>query len=263
MKRLIILAAMAATAVLLPGKAAATANPLLLNLTVSGTVEVWTNEYNQGTNKTEIDIASSTTVSFNTKYIYNLISNAVANAYGEIGTNLTPTNLPANGYIAFNVTNVDNPGYPVNGDSGTFYVTNKTGFYFPLSGRDATNGYYSFIEFDDDDFDFYDNFYGAYKGSSSNKFPYKGSYTENEPSVFYVHDNPYSYDDGDYPYIVFDNVIAIEIRSNIKAIWNNTNGIYGTPISQSDASTGSGCGTAMINDNYNTAVTSGKITLSP
>jgi hypothetical protein len=262
MKRLIILAAMAATVVLLPSKAAATANPLLLNLTVSGTVEVWTNSYLFSTNKTETNITSSVNVSFNNKYIYNLISNSVAGAYGELGTNLTPTNLPANGYIAFNVVNADNPEYPYNAGSGTFYVTNKSGFFYRLSGYDAGTNYYSFIELDDDDFDFYDNFYGAYVGAENDKTS-KGTYTEMEPSAFYVHDDPYSYDDGDQPSTVFSNKWAIEIRSNIKAIWTTTNGPYGVPASQSDSSTGSGCGTAMINANDNTAVTSGKITLVP
>ncbi len=275
MKKLIILAAMSAAAILFPGKSAATPNPLLLNLTVSGTLEVWTNAdgwltNNAGgaqSNKTEVGIAKSITTSFNTKYIYSLISNAVANAYGNLGTNLTATNLPANGYIAFNVLNVDNPGYPDNGESGTFYVTNKSGFYFPLSGYDSTTtNYYSFIELDDNDFDFFDNFFAPSVGAINDKTT-AGTFTENEPSVFYVHDNPYSYDDGDYPYEVFYNTMAIEIRSNIRAVWGDTDWDPSVPqgviTKQTDASTSGGCGAAVIKGNNYSAVTSGKITLEP
>jgi hypothetical protein len=186
-----------------------------------------------------------------------LISNAVDDAYGDLGSDLTPTNLPSNGYIAFNVLQkVGTPG------PGFFYVTNKSGFYFPLSGYDNADQYYSFMELDDDDFGFYENIYGAWKGAASDKAPYKGTYTENEYSVFYVHDNPYEYDDADTNSVLLKNVMALEIRSNIKANWLYTNGDDAT-IGQSDASTGSGCGTAKINDNENCAVTGGKITLSP
>jgi hypothetical protein len=273
MKRLIMLAAMAATAVLLPGKAAATANPFLLNLNVSGTVEVWTNVNEWDTNnagasnRTEVGVASSVTMSFNNKYIYNLISNAVANAYGDLGTNLTPTILPAKGYIAFNVISNDNP---YDEGSGTFYVTTRTGSFFPLSGYDSKTNYYSFIELDDDDFDFYENFYGADVGGINDR-TLKGTFTENEPSVFYVHDNPYSYDAGDNPSVVINNFMAIEIRSNIKAIWGYTNwndspppaGPEGDVVKQTDVSTGGGCGNAVIKGQAYSAVTTGKISLLP
>jgi len=256
MKKLIVLAALATTALLLPGKAAA-ANPLLLNLTVSGTVEVWTNSFTS--NETEYGINISGAMSFNNKYIYALISNAVANAYGNLGTNLTSTNLPADGYIAFNVNGADNPGYPDGGSRGTFYVTNKSGLFYLLSGWDKTNGYYSFIELDNANLDFSDNF----GGSSSGGYRYKtnkGTYTVMGPSVFYVHDNPYQYDDGDYPGVIFNNYTAIEIRSNLKAEWSYTNL---TLTAFRVGSTGGGCGTAEINGNNNAGVTTGKVTLSP
>src|ERR1700722_20322482 len=149
MKKMIALAVMAVVTVFFAGSVAAAPNPFLLNLTISGTMEVQTNF--DSTNKTEYYIDTSKVTSFNNKYIYNLISNAVADAYGNLGTNLTPTNLPADGYIAFNINGYDNPY----GDgNGTFYVTNKSGLFYPLSGYDTNGLYYSFIEFDDDDFDF-------------------------------------------------------------------------------------------------------------
>src|SRR5580700_2469965 len=106
MKKIIVSVLMVVVTIFFVGKGAA-ANSFLLNLTVSGTAEVETNF--ASTNKTEYDVDGSKVMSFNNKYIYTLISNAVADAYGNIGTNLTPTNLPANGYIAFNINGYDNP----------------------------------------------------------------------------------------------------------------------------------------------------------
>jgi hypothetical protein len=256
MKKLIILAAMAAVAVLLPGKTVAAINPLLINLTVSGTLEVET--YTVFTNKTEINLDTSSAITFNNKYVYNLISNAVANAYTNLGPKLTPTNLPANGYIAFNINGMDDAA---NEGQGTFYVTNKSGFYFPLSGYDATNNYYSFIELDDNEFDFYNDFWDAENGGESDKTG-KATYIEMEPSDFYVHDNPYSYDDADNPFMVYSNYMAIEIRSNLKATWystNNTENLTGYTAT----STGGGCGNAVIEGDHRAAVITGKITLLP
>jgi len=255
MKKLIVWAVMAVVAVFFAGKAAATPNPFLLNLTVSGTVEVETNF--ASTNKTEYDVDSATKLSFNNKYIYNLISNALADAYGSIGTNLAPTNMPADGYIAFNINGYDNP----DGDGyGTFYVTNKAGFFYPLSGYDLTNGYYSFIEFDDADFDFNHGFGYADVGSTSDK-THVGKYTVMQPSVFYVHSDPYEYNDAENTRNVFNNFMAIEVRSNIKALWTYTNETVA--IANSDTSAGGACGTAVVEGRNRTSVLTGKITLAP
>jgi hypothetical protein len=254
MKRIIASAVVMAMAVLLPGRTAAAPNPFLLNLTVSGTMEVQTNF--DTTNKTESDVDISKVMTFNTKYVYRLISNAVANAYGNLGTNLTPTNLPADGYIAFNIRGYDNP----DGDgNGTFYVTNKSGFYYPLSGYDTNSQYYSFIEFDDNDFDFNHGFGYAENGSTSDKTGV-GKYTIMQPSVFYVHDDPYEYDDAENTRTVFNNYMALEVRSNIKALWTMTNNLN---TANTDTTSGGACGTVVINGSGRTSVLTGKITLSP
>jgi hypothetical protein len=262
MKRLIVLAAsLAMAAVLLPGKAAATGNPYMLNLVVSGTTEMSTNLSNGTTNKTEVDIFKSTTMTFNNKYIYNLVSNAVANGYDDLGTNLTGTTLPADGYIAFNAFGTT-PLF--NEANGVFYVTNKSGFYHPLSGRDATNGYYSFMELDSSSFDFDDGFDAAATGDVSDKTE-KGTITLTEPATFYVHDNPYQYDFQDHPDVVNDNEMAIEIRCSIKAaltVSYTSNFENITYVAFPVSSIGTGSGNAVVSGDYPAIVTAGKLTLS-
>jgi hypothetical protein len=101
-------------------------SPLIL--TVKGTVEY---QKTEGT-----DEGSMATYSLNEKTVYLLVSNYVANAANYSFTNIAGTNLPADGYIAFDA----------NWDS--FYVTNKAGFYYPLRGFDANGQIYSWIELD-------------------------------------------------------------------------------------------------------------------
>jgi hypothetical protein len=173
--------------------------------------------------------ATTATLSFNNKFIYTIISNAVANAALWTGTNIASTNLPADGYIAFNPKASDGMV------QGIFYVTNKSGIYYPLSGYDTNGDYYSWIELDgqneqygygaEGSFQFgwdyqhvpYNTFSGlaAYDLNSE----YVGTQTETSTALLYIHDGPYSYDDADNPNIFFeDNLNAIEIRGILTAI---------------------------------------------
>lgn len=158
--------------------------------------------------------STPSTVSFNNKYTYNLISNAVANVGFWADGDIPPTTLPADGCIAFNQTAII-----TNSLMGVFYVTNKAGFYYPLSGLDTNGEYYSWMELDSQDeigyagsgfrFGFDDQIAGgapfngvaAYNINSS----FTGTQTFTSTALLYIHDDPYSYDDGDYPNICFEN----------------------------------------------------------
>jgi len=192
---------------------------------------------------TGLNVASTGTYSLNEKIIYSIITNAVANASVASGGAITPTNLPANGYIAFDPNDPD--GGPEAG-VGFFYVTNKSGVYWPLSGLDGNGNYYSYIELDSQN-TFYDlfGFELGFVNSFTNGAPFEGvsSYnisqggsgngteTDHSTALLYIHDDPYSYDDADDPSIYDDNYLdqgaffdavgynnnAIEIRGIITA----------------------------------------------
>ena len=197
----------AVAAVLALGAFNATAQ-LVLNL--SGTVK---NQNTVGQNS-----GAYVSKSINEKTVYTLISNAVANVEGySIALSNLPVHLPANGYIAFNPESYD--GGPEDGN-GYFYVTNKTGYYFQLSGLDTNGTYYSFMEldsyvyYDDNDAlalgfdDVFDDVASYNLNSSGN-----GSSTAVATAVLYIHDYPYDTDDADNPGVVFDdNDNLIEIR---------------------------------------------------
>jgi hypothetical protein len=169
-------------------------NPLILN--VSGTVKYQNVEgFKQG---------STATYSFNEKTVYLLVSNYVANAQFYSYTNIAGTNLPANGYIAFN------PNRDV------FYVTNKAGFYYPLNSFDANNQYFSWIELDS--FVFYgeqgylpygvtvkgNQLFNSVAGYNINSQG-NGPSTAISVAVLYIHDDPYNWDDADNPYVFWEN----------------------------------------------------------
>lgn len=256
-----MLSAVVLAATFIPVKATAKSGPLVLN--ASGTIVI---QEDDGTStSTKTNIYTTTTLSFNEKYIYNLISNAVASTSNP---NLTSAQLPADGYIVFDPTNgfangtVAGQGIYYSGglfyEEGLFYVTNKEGFFYPLNGFDETNGYYSFIELDNDDFGFYNYMYGEYSGSEPTKTAV-GTYSETEASVLYIHDNPYAIDDADQPGVLYRNYNAIEIRSAMKASWldNGDNNV----LNNSDVSIGSGSGNARIDGNDESTVSSGHVTL--
>jgi hypothetical protein len=171
-------------------------SPLIL--TVSGTVE-----YQKAAGPDEGSIA---TYSFNEKTVYLLVSNYVANAQYYSYTNIAGTNLPADGYIAFN------PNHDL-----FFYVTNKAGFYYPLSGFDANGQYFSWIELDSFVFYGYDSGYlqfgtafesqyQLFNTVADYKFDLKGGKTTSfSTGVLYIHDDPYNYDDADNPHVYWEN----------------------------------------------------------
>jgi hypothetical protein len=188
-----------------------------------------------------------------------MISNAVASTGHP---QLPSKHLPADGYIIFDSTG-DSISGTAGGDDyvgGVFYVTNKSGFFYRLSGPDATNNYYSYVELDSDDFGFNDNFWGAYSGYEPTKTDL-GTYSETELSLLYIHDNPYAFDDGDNPSEVFNNENAIEIRSTMTASWQGIGKQFES--NNRDVSTGSGTGSAVINYNDEATMASGHVSLLP
>ncbi len=168
----------------------------------------------------ESNTATTVTASINNKYIYTLISNAVATVTNWAGGAIAPTNLPADGYIAYSP-------YAQNATSvmGVFYVTNKSGLYFSLSGVDTNGQYYSWIELDSvnfyyaflghPSFFYFANVYIGWAGDASGPFGGIASYhlnsktngveTATSTAVFYIHDDPYNYDDAHNPLILFGN----------------------------------------------------------
>lgn len=260
MKKLAIFAAVALSAAFTPFKAPA--QNLILN--VSGTIK------EQGE-----DTALKGTLismSLNEKSVYALITNAVAgnDGLGILGTNITPVTLPADGYIAFS-TNLDAGGYP-----GTFYVTNKAGFHYPLSNLDATNGYYSFIELDTyvyfgDDLGFDVDFGSPFSDIASDNLSSStgnGSGTGVSTGVLYIHDNPYAYDDADNPDILAGYYLGYSYPENNNAI--EIRGIVTTPlkftagVQRMSSFSLTGTGNAMLDgDEFSSLVSSGHMTLVP
>jgi hypothetical protein len=201
-----ILCAVALTAAFLTSKAD-------LVMTASGTAKI-EKSYAQDGSKT----ATTSTLSFNNKFIYNIISNAVANAATWTGTNIAATNFPANGYIAFNPTGSDGIV------KGVFYVTNQSGFFYPLSGLDTNGNYYSWIELDSQDDAYGFGAHGGFEfgwenqhlgglvidiqtGLASYHLNSQGIGTQTLTSVglLYIHDDPYCYNGADNPDILFFN----------------------------------------------------------
>jgi hypothetical protein len=211
------------------------------------------------TKKNELS-SSIETVDLKNSLIYSLISNVVLNV-GTNGTGLTSTNLPANGYIAFDPSGDDGMV------AGTFYVTNKTGFYYPLSGLDTNDNYYSFIEFDayNDDadngagqlnFGFSGNFNGVESGSY-NTSTAAGAITVQSSAVFYVHDNPYSFNDGDNANVFYSNNNSFEIRGIAEI-----NITYKAGEIKSWSFSLSGAGNAVVNGTQTGLVSGGKVSSS-
>lgn len=246
---LLLTAALTATVSLVAGKALATTG----EVTISGKILT----QKAATDKKNVLTSDIVTVDLKNSLVYSLISNAVKNV-GTNGTGLSSTNLPANGYIAFNPSGSDGTV------GGTFYVTNKTGFYYPLSGLDTNDNYYSFIELDaynnDSDntagqlnFGFSGNFNGVESGNF-NTSTSDGTISVDSSAVFYFHDNPYSFNGGDNANIYYSNNNAIEIQgvAEIKVTYKAGN-ITDWTLSLS------GTGNAVVNGNAG-LVTDGKVT---
>jgi hypothetical protein len=188
--------ALAVAMAFVAGKAMAHGGNLILN--VSGTSLL---------QKTDGDFKGTTaSYSFTEKNVYEIISNAVANA-GRVSTNAIPSvTLPSDGYIVFNPGGYDGMVY------GTFYVTNKSGVYHALSGFDTNDEYYSFIELDTTiyyantnglynngyvDFGFWNFDDELYQGAASYSLSKTGSGSDKSTSkaLLYIHDYPYDYGD--------------------------------------------------------------------
>ncbi len=266
----IVIYALAAAMALAAGKALATTTPkaqtTLFRLSVSGTLDIEKTNYNKtvqvksGTNTTtEIEFFGvMESKSFGNSTIYLLISNAVAQ--GHV-TGLPATNLPANGYIGFNRTGTAAiPGSSYGNFVGTFYVTNKAGFYYPLQGTDRNGSFYSYIELDDNDYDFSHNFRDTVYNGSYNNTTGTGTFTVRQPMLLYISDNPYAYNDADSPGNFYNfNNSAIEIRATMRDSWTDQDGVT---TQNSYTSVGGASGQAQIKGIYG-VVTSATVTLNP
>jgi hypothetical protein len=237
---------------------------------ITFTATVRSQETNAGAKTTET--SKTATVAWNNAKLYVLISNAVAHI-GTNGTGIAPANVPANGYIAFNPNGTDGNVY------GTFYITNKTGFSYPLSGLDTNGNYYSLIELDtylattDNtksptntitaapgpglvNFGFSDNFNGIETGVFSTTTG-GGSESAVSTALFYVHDNPYSYNGGNNANVFYDNGNAYEIRGLADIVLSyKTNEVLHWTISLT------GTGNAVVTNSQNAIVTTGHFSVS-
>ncbi len=208
------------------------------------------------------EVATTTTFSLNNKVIYNIISNAVANG-NTFDPDLVTTTLPSNGYIAYNFFATNITSYATYDPSysqvvGAFYVTNKTGFYYPLSGLDTAGNYYSFMELDTWDSQYgqlgfsYDfNPLASYSVNNGN-----GSETDTDTALLYINDDPELYDDADFPNSYIYNNNSIEIRGILKLSLTVKNGF----ISKGSASL-SGSGNILTIQSGYGAVTTGTMKL--
>jgi len=251
-------------------------------LTVSGTAVIQKTNYE---NSSSVFIGTTASSSFNNKQVYNLISNAVANASSASFGAISSAILPANGYIAFNAQSFDGQV------SGIFYVTNKTGFFYQLSGTDGNGNYYSWIELDTQnnnslgnlaDFGWGNtNIVGAFPVSeapfngvatiNASDITGSGKETDTSTGLLYIHDDPYAYDDADDPDIFWSNNLlgqglgndffgsnfnALEIRGIVttSATYKGFNAVT-TTLSMT------GTGNFVSQGNYESLVKTGTATL--
>jgi len=161
------------------------------------------------TNGTSL-VATVTSESVNNKVAYKIITAAAAKL-----TNGMAAKLPSDGYIAYDPYHSDGK---VN---GYFFVANKSGYHYLLSGFGTNNTYYSFIELDTQDAYLGDLGFANQDGHDMNYVLSRninlakgtGSEKDTEPALLYIHDNPYDYDDLDDPHAFdADHQNAIEIR---------------------------------------------------
>src|SRR3954469_4131332 len=145
MKKLLLLAFTALTLAFTSNTLAAVAiGDLTLN--VSGKAVFPGSDTVKGTQH----IISTTTKSFTEADVYSLVKKAISDAVVFFPTVPTQT-LPADGRIVYNPTYQTNMYTLAIYDTvytnitGLFYVTNNSGFYCPLSGRDTNGNYFSFL----------------------------------------------------------------------------------------------------------------------
>jgi hypothetical protein len=248
--------AIAVTVVLVLAFNKASADPVF---NISGTALFNKTAFTNGSKQ----VATTTTFSFSNKTIYNIISNAVANAT-NYDSHIIVTNLPANGYIAYNFFATNNANFSAY-DSisypqvmGAFYVTNKNGFYYPLSGLDTNGNYYSFMELDT-----YDAEYGqlGFGNDFDADFSYSvnngnGSENDTDTALLYINDDPVLFDDADFPDSYYNNNNSIEVRGILKLSLS----VRSLLISKGAASL-SGTGNTEISSQGEGMVTSGTMRL--
>jgi hypothetical protein len=202
---------------------------------ISATIKAFGTNYFTGTGNS-VEIQTITTKSFSTKDAFLLISNAVASTNNTTGHR---TNFPAGSYLVFDQNRLNAyTNFEVAGEgSGTFYVTNRNGYYYQLDGYDAATNYYSFAELDSysDGFGVIFNEVFSYKNNHNNN---TGSETDFDTAIVYIHDNPYSFDIADHSSVVFVNNYAIVI-GGILQIETKT-GTTVTTYSASMSGTGNG-----------------------
>jgi len=191
-------------------------------LNISGVVKTF------GTTRTTSSavIVTTKTVAFNNKTIYLALSNAIASAHPPAGL---AQNLPKDGIIGFNPNAFDG-----NDVRGVFYVTNAPGkpfFYFALAGTDTNGDAYSYIELDTES-ELADLGYSFFE-EDEDVFNWVYSYVETSKTfqetstsaaLLYIHDNPYDWDDAEFPWEwSFNSSFAIEIRGVMILNFNSNN----------------------------------------
>jgi hypothetical protein len=273
MKKLILLSMVAGALAFAARNASAD-----LVVTLSGT---GVNQKSNTTTSTAF-VGTTESSSFNNKQPYTIISNALANASAWSGGAIASTNVPANGYIAFN------PGGNDGAVQGIFYVTNKSGVYWPLSGFDANGEYFSWMELDVQNTNYEVitlvtgmpqiqfgwvnqdvnggpvNGVAAYNVSNTTG---NGSETVTSTALFYLHDDPYCYDDADNPNIFWGNYLNQgdgddmvghnSAAAEIRGIMTGKLTIAGGNIKSGTLSL-AGTGNLAYGDQYGFLVTSGK-----
>lgn len=238
------------------------AGPLLVNIRLTAEIQ-----------KTEIFVdgnATNTTArtSLNEAGVYQFLMDVVSNGtatYRPAFTNPPP--LPSDGFIVYDpdiaITNVSNNiTNPVYGTIfGLFYVTNKSGFYFPLSGLDTNGDYYSFMELDAADYFFSElGFYNGFRmvGSGHILANNTGSLTDTDNAVLSIHNNPYAFNAADNDKPLIDSNTALEIQGVLKL------SINATTTEQKVVGTLTGTGSyESPADNYEGVITSAQVTLIP
>lgn len=188
---------------LVAGKAIAKSTTFPLPVfNISGTLEVVKTNYT--TKSGANTIQTTETESFNNAYIMGIISEAVAQGYAA---GVPATNFPAKSYVAYNPLVTDSEGL-----QGVFYVTNKNGLSYPLSGIDTNGAYYSYAEFDSDNGGATNGFLAGFDLgltiTNVDDFNYVSAFnqsnvtntstsTTSSTAVLYIHDNPYAFDAAD------------------------------------------------------------------
>jgi len=243
---LIVIAAIAAS------RTVATATPVNLSGTILEEKSSVINSNNETFTTANVPLKNAT--------LYAVVSNAVAFA-STYGTGIPSDTVPANGYIVYDPNGFDGVV------AGVFYVTNNSGYYYPLSGTDSKTNYYNFVELDT-----YNNVQAATTGSIDLGFsstfsgveaehfnPGNGNGTVNVTSTakFYAHDNPYAFDAADNPGVVATNFDAIDICGVAQTTLQFTNGGLKT---WSVNMTGTG---SYLFEGTNGVITSSRLTLTP